>query len=61
MVRTTDQIIHNLIALPGTKIEDIREVYSHPRSPVRDYLNSTSHAQALPFRYRRCRFKERGT
>lgn len=26
------RIIHNLIALPGTKIEDIKKVYSHPQA-----------------------------
>ncbi|MDD3057743.1 MAG: 3-deoxy-7-phosphoheptulonate synthase [Sphaerochaeta sp.] len=46
------RIIHNLIALPGAKKEDIREIYSHPQGLAQctQFLqNEMSHAQAIPF------------
>ncbi len=46
------RIIHNLIGVPGSKIEEIREVYSHPQGLAQctDYLGSTlAHAQAISF------------
>lgn len=46
------RIIHNLIGLPGSKVEDIREVYSHPQGLAQctDYLGSTlAGAQAISF------------
>jgi len=46
------RIIHNLIGLPGSKIEEIREVYSHPQGLAQctEYLASTlSHAQPVSF------------
>ena len=46
------RIVHNLIALPGTKIEDIKKVYSHPQGLAQcvDYLRGElSHAEAIPF------------
>lgn len=46
------RIVHNLIALPGTKIEDITKVYSHPQGLAQcvDYLrNELSHVEAVPF------------
>jgi 3-deoxy-7-phosphoheptulonate synthase len=46
------RIVHNLITLPGAKLEDIRKVYSHPQGLAQcvDYLRGElSHAEAIPF------------
>lgn len=46
------RIIHNLIGLPGSKKEDIREVYSHPQGLAQctEYLqHEISYAQAIPY------------
>jgi prephenate dehydratase len=46
------RIIHNLIGLPGSKKENIREIYSHPQGLAQctEYLqHEMSHAQAIPF------------
>lgn len=46
------RIIHNLIANPGTKIEDIRKVYSHPQgiAQCREFLErEMPYAEAIPF------------
>lgn len=46
------RIIHNLITIPGTKIEDIKKVYSHPQALAQcsDFLqNELSYAEPLPF------------
>lgn len=46
------RIIHNLIGLPGSRMENIREVYSHPQGLAQctAYLtHELAHAQAIPF------------
>ncbi len=46
------RIIHNLIGFAGTKLEDIREVYSHPQGLAQctDFLETTlAHAEAISF------------
>jgi len=46
------RIVHNLITLPGAKIEDIKKVYSHPQGLAQcvDYLRGElAHAEAIPF------------
>lgn len=45
------RIIHNLIALPGTKIEEIRRVYSHPQGLAQcaEFLSSQPRIEQLPF------------
>ncbi|MGH0053086.1 MAG: 3-deoxy-7-phosphoheptulonate synthase [Sphaerochaetaceae bacterium] len=46
------RIIHNLIAIQGTKKEEIKEIYSHPQGLAQcaDYLNKAmAHAKAIPF------------
>jgi prephenate dehydratase len=46
------RIIHNLIALPDAKIEDIKKVYSHPQGLAQcaQYLKKeVTNATALPF------------
>ena len=46
------RIVHNLITLPGAKLEDIRKVYSHPQGLAQcvDFLRGElSHAEAIPF------------
>jgi len=46
------RVIHNLIVNPGTKIEDIKEVYSHPQglAQCQEYLNSQlKGARQVPF------------
>lgn len=44
------RIHHNLIVLPGTKMEALRQVYSHPiaLAQCRHFLASHEHVQALP-------------
>lgn len=46
------RIVHNLIALPGAKLEDIKKVYSHPQGLAQcvDFLRGElSHAETIPF------------
>ncbi len=46
------RIVHNLITLPGAKLEDIKKVYSHPQGLAQcvDFLRGElSHAEAIPF------------
>lgn len=46
------RIVHNLIVNPGTKIEDITHVYTHPQglAQCKKFLNEElKHAQAVPF------------
>ncbi len=45
------RIIHNLIALPGTKIEEIRRVYSHPQGLAQcaEFLSRHPAIEQLPF------------
>lgn len=46
------RIVHHLIGLAGSKIEDIRKVYSHPQGLAQcaEFLNSRlPHAEAVPF------------
>lgn len=46
------RIVHNLIVLPGTKLEEIEKVYSHPQGLAQcmDFLRGElSHAEAVPF------------
>lgn len=45
------RIRHNLIVAPGVKLEEIRQVYSHPvaLAQCRDYLAGMKHAHAVPF------------
>jgi len=45
------RIIHNLIALPGTKIEEIRRVYSHPQGLAQcaEFLSRHPKIEQLPF------------
>lgn len=46
------RVIHNLIVLPGTKIEDIKKVYSHPQGLAQcdKYIKSKlSNAEVVPF------------
>jgi chorismate mutase/prephenate dehydratase len=44
------KVDHNLLALPGTKIEDIREIYSHEQAiqQCSDLLASLENAHATP-------------
>ncbi|MFZ0823998.1 MAG: prephenate dehydratase [Terriglobales bacterium] len=45
------RIVHNLIALPGTKLSAVRRVFSHPVAldQCRDLFAGNSHLQAVPF------------
>ena len=45
------RIEHNLIVAPGTRLEDVRVVLSHPvaLAPCRRFLATFSQARALPF------------
>ena len=45
------RIRHNLIAMPGVKLEDVRTVISHPvaLSQCRRYLSQMAQAHAVPF------------
>ena len=47
----TLSVKHNLLALPGTKIEDITEVYSHPQgfSQSRAFLDHHEHWRLIPY------------
>ena len=49
---TQVRVVHNLIGFPGTKIEDIRKVYSHPQAiaQCRKFLEKEMpQAEAIPF------------
>ena len=45
------RIRHNLVAAPGTKLKDIKHVYSHPVAldQCRDFFRKHTHASAVPF------------
>jgi prephenate dehydratase len=45
------RIVHNLIALPGVKMREIRRVYSHPVAldQCRDFFRQHSKIEATPF------------
>lgn len=45
------KIAHNLLAVPGTKIEDIEEVYSHPQglNQSKEFLKEHSRMKPCPF------------
>ncbi len=45
------RIIHNLIALPGAKIEELRRVYSHPQGLAQcaEFLSLHPHMEQFPF------------
>lgn len=45
------KVRHNLLGLQGTKIEDIKEVYSHPQgfSQSSTFLSNHKHWQLLPY------------
>ena len=49
---TQVRVVHNLIGFPGTKLEDIRKVYSHPQAiaQCRQFLErELPWAEAIPF------------
>ncbi|SEF93321.1 prephenate dehydratase [Bryocella elongata] len=45
------RIRHNLMVVPGVKLDEIRTVYSHPvaLAQCRKYLATMTHARAVPF------------
>jgi len=45
------RIRHNLIALPGVKLKDVRRVFSHPIAldQCREFFRKHPHASAVPF------------
>ena len=45
------KITHSLLAKPGTRLEDIKEVYSHPQALMQcsDFLNSLSGVRQIPY------------
>ncbi|HHX60013.1 MAG TPA: bifunctional chorismate mutase/prephenate dehydratase, partial [Epulopiscium sp.] len=47
----TLSVKHNLLGLPGTKIEDITKVYSHPQgfSQSREFLNDYEDWRLIPY------------
>jgi prephenate dehydratase len=48
---TQVRVEHNLIGLPGTNLDDIRRVFSHPQGLAQSkvFLESHSHWEAVPF------------
>ncbi|KOA18874.1 P-protein [Clostridium homopropionicum DSM 5847] len=46
------KVNHNLIGLKGTKLEDIKEVYSHPQGlqQCREFLRSHPNWECIPYR-----------
>jgi prephenate dehydratase len=50
-VEGTLRIRHNLMAMPGVTLEEIRQVYSHPvaLAQCRNYLAGMKQARAVPF------------
>lgn len=48
----TIKVNHNLLGIKGTKLEDIKEVYSHPQAlqQSREFLNNYPHWESIPYR-----------
>lgn len=45
------EVKHNLVALKGSQIQEIKEVYSHPQAfgQCKNYLNNYKHITAIPY------------
>ena len=52
IVRSTDLFIrHELLARPGTKLEDVRQIYSHPQAlgQCSNFLSSLKGVEVIPY------------